>query len=116
VSRNRWRGVKPKEPSASQSNLSTEGKYDRRVEITVVVLLHRANLPESIETRPWQVRANGLAKPLEELQLLLFAEHHLASGGAVELEDEFGFVTLELLLDLSGHPIEPGSDFLLVSA
>src|SRR5918998_2157666 len=95
---------------------STEGKDDRRVEITVIVLLYRTNLPESIEARPWHLRANRLAKPLEQLELLLLAEHHLPSGGTVELENEVGLLTPELLLDLGGHPIEPCCEFLLVSA
>jgi hypothetical protein len=83
--------------------------------LRLVVLLYRTNLPESIETRPWHVRANRLAKPLEQLQLLVLTEHHLPSGGTVELKDQFGFLTPDLLLDLSGHPIEPSSDFLLSS-
>ncbi len=82
----------------------------------VVVLLYRANLPYSVKTRPWHVRANGLAKPLEQLQLLLITEHHLASGGTLELKDEFGFLAPKLLLDLGGHPIEAGGDLLLISA
>jgi hypothetical protein len=53
---------------------STEGKDNRRVEMTKVVLLHRANLPYSVKTRPWHVRANRLPKPLEELQFLLLPE------------------------------------------
>jgi len=46
-----------------------------------------------------------LPKPPEELKLLLISEHHLASGGTLELEDEFGLLTPELLLDLGSHPI-----------
>src|SRR5215211_285850 len=84
--------------------------------MTVVMLLYRTNLPYSVETRPWHVRVNRLAKLPEELQLLLISEHHLASGGTLELEHEFGFLTPELLLDLCGHPIEPCGDLLLVSA
>src|ERR687897_1333496 len=80
------------------------------------MLLHRTNFPKSIETRPWHIRANRLPELLEQLQLLLFAEHHLASGGAVELEHEFGLLTPKLVLDLPGHPIEPSSNLLLVSA
>src|SRR5918994_4474205 len=80
------------------------------------MLLHRTNFPESIETRPWHLRANRLPELLEQLQLLLFAEHHLASGGTVELENEFGLLTPDLLLDLPSHPIEPSSNFLLISA
>src|SRR5215210_1050170 len=83
--------------------------------MTVVVLLYRTDLPPSVITRPWHVRVNGLPKLPEKLQLLLIAEHHLASGGTLELEDEFGFLTLKLVLDLSGHPIKPSGEFLLVS-
>src|SRR5215203_6830465 len=82
----------------------------------VVVLLHRADLPSTVITRPWHVRVNGSPKLPEVLQLLLLAEHHLASGGTLELKDEFGFLTPKLLLDLLGHPIEACSDLLLVSA
>src|SRR3712207_7483557 len=46
----------------------------RSVEITVVVLFYRTYLPESIEARPWCLRANGLPKPLEELEPLVFPE------------------------------------------
>src|SRR5215212_1278719 len=84
--------------------------------MTKVVLLHRTNLPPSVITRPWHVRVNGLPKLPEELQLLLFAEHHLTSGGTLELQDEFGFLTPKLLLDLFGHAIEPCGDLLLISA
>src|SRR5215208_3946107 len=82
----------------------------------VVVLLHRADLPSTVITRPWHVRVNGSPKLPEVLQLLLLAEHRLASGGTLELKDEFGFLTPKLLLDLLGHPIEPRGEFLLVSA
>src|SRR5215213_5950421 len=84
--------------------------------MTVVVLLYRTNLPPSVITRPWHVRVNRLPKLPEELQLLLLTEHHLAPGATLELKDEFGILTSELLLDLGGHPIEAGSDLLLVSA
>ncbi len=73
--------------------------------MTVVVLLYRTNLPPSVKTRPWCHRVNRLAKMPEELKLLLFTEHHFASGGTLELEDELGFVAFKLLLDLCGHPI-----------
>jgi hypothetical protein len=53
---------------------STQGKDDRGVEMAKIVLLHRANLPYGVKTRPWHVRANRLPKPLEELQLLLLTE------------------------------------------
>jgi hypothetical protein len=95
---------------------STEGKDDRRVEVTVVVLLHRTNLPPSVKTRPWHVRVNRLAKLPEELQLLLLTEQHLPSGGTLKLKEEFRLVAIKLLLDLSGHPIEPSGEFLLISA
>jgi hypothetical protein len=84
---------------------STEGKDYRRVEMTVVVLLHRTDLSYSVETRPRRIRIQGLPKPLEELLLLLLAEHHLASGQTLKLKDEFGFLTPELLIYLVGHPL-----------
>src|SRR5215217_8739781 len=82
----------------------------------VVVLLHRTNLPYGVKTCPGCIRANGLAKTLEELQLLLLTEHRLASGQTLKLEHELRLGTTELVLDLSSHPIEPISDFLLISA
>src|SRR5215210_7410040 len=82
----------------------------------VVVLLYRADLPRSVITRPWHVRVNGSPELPEELQLLLLAEHHLSPGGTLELEDQFGFLTPKLVLDLGCHPIEPIRDLLLVSA
>src|SRR5919107_889613 len=83
--------------------------------MTKVVFLYRTNLPRTVITRPWHVRVNGSPKLPEELQFLLLAEHHLASGGTLELEDEFGFLTPELLLDLPSHSIEPCCEFLLIS-
>src|SRR5215203_2067256 len=83
--------------------------------MTKVVLLHRTDLPPSVITRPWHVRANRLPKLPEEVQLLLIPEHHLASGGTLELEDEFGFLSPKLPFDLGGHPIKPSGEFLLVS-
>src|SRR5215208_5935103 len=94
---------------------STQGKDDRRVQMTKVVLLYRTNLPCSVKTRPWRIRTNRLPKLLQDLQFLLLAEHHLASGAALELEDEFGSLTPKLLLDLPSHPIEACGDLLLVS-
>ena len=47
--------------------LSTQGKDNRGVEMTVVVLLHRTNLPCRVKTRPWCIRVDRLPKPLEEL-------------------------------------------------
>src|SRR5215212_10454857 len=84
--------------------------------MTIVMLLDRANLSYGVKTRPRHIRANGLPKLPEELQLLLLSEHHPPSGGTLELEDEFGFLTPKLLLDLGCHPIESGADLLLVSA
>src|SRR5918997_1668628 len=80
----------------------------------VVVLLYRTDLPYSVKTCPRRLRANSLAKPLEDLQLLLISEHRLASGQTLKLQDEFGFLTPKLLLDLGGHPIEAGG-LLLIS-
>src|SRR5687767_5651896 len=94
---------------------STQGKHNRRVEMTKVVFLYRTNLPRTVITCPWHLRVNGSPKLPEELQFLLLAEHHLAPGGTLELEDEVGFLTPELFLDLLGHPIEPCCEFLLVS-
>src|SRR5688500_5520392 len=93
-----------------------QGKDNRRVEMAVVVLLYRTNLACSVKTHPWHVLPNGLPKLPEDLQLLLLTEHHLSSCGTLELEDESGFLTTKLLLDLGGHPIEAGGDLLLVSA
>ena len=41
---------------------STQGKHDRRVEMTKVVLFYRTNLSPSVVTCPWHVRANSLPK------------------------------------------------------
>src|SRR5918999_1541838 len=84
---------------------STQGKHNRRVQMMVVVLLYRTNLPCTVITCPWHLRVNGSPKVPEELQLILLTEHVLPSGGTLELKDEFGVVTPELLLDLGGHPI-----------
>ena len=45
--------------------ISTQGKDDRGEEMTVIVLPYRTNLPYSVETRPWHIWVNGVAKPLE---------------------------------------------------
>src|SRR5215218_2794108 len=95
---------------------STQGKDNRCVQMTKVVFLYWTNLPCSVKTRPWRIRTNRLPKVLQDLQFLLLAEHHLPSGGTLELEDEFGFGTPDLLLDLLGHPIEACGDLLLVTA
>src|SRR5829696_8844170 len=95
---------------------STQGKDDRRVQMTKVVFLYWTNLPCSVKSRPWRIWTDRLPKLLQDLQFFLLAEHHLASGGTLELEDEFGFGTPKLLLDLLGHPIEACGDLLLVSA
>ena len=47
--------------------LSTQGNDNRRVEMTVVVLLYRTNLSYSVKTHPWCIRVDRLPKPLEEL-------------------------------------------------
>src|ERR687891_270008 len=85
--------------------VSTQGKHNRRVEMSKVVFLYRTNLPRTVITRPWHVRVNGSPELPEELQLLLLTEHFLASGGTLELENEVGLFAFELLLYLSGHPI-----------
>jgi hypothetical protein len=95
---------------------STEGKDNRRVHMTKIVLRHRTNLPYSVKTCPGCIRTYRFTKPLEDLQLLLLTEHHLPSGGTLELEHQIRLVTPELLLNLFGHPIEPCADLLLVSA
>ena len=84
--------------------------------MNVVMLFNRTNLPYGVKTHPWHVRVNGLAKPLEQLKLLLLPEHQLASGHTLKLKDEFGLLTPKLLLDLGGHPIEAGGDLLHISA
>src|ERR671921_2571971 len=84
--------------------------------MTKVVFFHRTYLPCSVKTRPWRTRTHRLPELLQDLQFLLIAEHHLASGGTLELEDEFGLLTPELILDLGGHSIEPIGDLLLVPA
>src|SRR5215204_3326812 len=84
--------------------------------MTKVVLFYRTDLSHSVKSRPWCIRIQGLPKPLEDLQLLLLTEHHLPSCATLELENEFGFLTPELILDLGGHPIEPIGGLLLVSA
>jgi hypothetical protein len=54
--------VAPKRRSvASRANLSTQGKDDRRVKMTAVVLLHRTYLSYSVITHPRHIRVNGLA-------------------------------------------------------
>ena len=83
--------------------------------MNVVMLLYRTNLPYGVKTHPWHLRPNRLAKPLEQLQLLLLAEHQLASGHTLKLKDEFGLLTPKLLLDLGGHPIEACGDLFLVA-
>src|ERR687895_718243 len=83
----------------------------------VVVFLYRANLrPFSVKTRPWHIRVNRLPEPLEELELLLLTEHHLASSRTLKLKHKLRLGTSELLLDLGGHPIKPSCDLLLISA
>ena len=84
--------------------------------MNVVMLLYRSNLPYSVKTHPLHLRTNGLAKPLEDLQLLLLTEHQLASGHTLKLKDEFRLLTPKLLLDLGGHPIEAGGYLFLISA
>src|SRR5215216_1016668 len=95
---------------------STQGKHDRRIQMTKVVLLYRADLSHSVKTYPWCIRIQGLPKPLLELEFLLISEHQFASGATLKLEHEFGFLTVKLVLDLGCHPIEPIGDLLLVSA
>ena len=35
---------------------STQGKYNRRVQMTKVVFLYRTDLPSTVITRPWRIR------------------------------------------------------------
>jgi hypothetical protein len=84
--------------------------------MTKVVLLYRTNLPYGVKPSPWHVWANGLSKPLENLQLLLLTEQKFASGQTLKLKDAFGFLISELLFDLPRHPIEPRGVLLLISA
>ena len=44
------------------------------------MLRYRSNLSYGVKTHPWHVRANGLPKPPEKVQLLLLTEHHALSG------------------------------------
>jgi hypothetical protein len=67
---------------------SIEGKDNRGESINAIVLLYRSNLSYGVKTHPWHVRANGLPKPLEQLQLLLLTEHQFASGHTLKLENE----------------------------
>jgi hypothetical protein len=80
--------------------------------MTVVVLFYRTDLPYSVKTRPWHVWANRLPKPLKELKLLLISKHQFASGQTLKLENQFGFLTPELILYLGGHPIEASGNLL----
>src|SRR5215216_2188765 len=84
--------------------------------MTVVVLLYWTDLPYSVETCPRCIQANGLAKPPENLLFLLLTEQQFASGRTFKLEDQFGLLISELLLDLASHLIEPSGDLLLISA
>jgi hypothetical protein len=59
--------------------------------MTKVVLLYRTNLPYGVKPSPWHVWANGLSKPLENLQLLLLTEQKFASGQTLKLKDALGF-------------------------
>jgi hypothetical protein len=58
---------------------STEGEDNPRVVVVAIVLVHRADLPESVKTRPWRLRIDRLAQLSEEPHLLLIPEHQLAS-------------------------------------
>ena len=58
---------------------STEGKDNSRIVMVAVVFVHRADLPESVKTRPWRLRTDRLPKLPEEPQLLLITEHQLTS-------------------------------------
>src|ERR687898_1037550 len=73
---------------------STEGKDDRDESINAIVLLYRSNLTYGVKTHPWHVRANGLSKPLEQLQLLLLTEHQFPTGHTLKLENEFRLGTV----------------------
>jgi hypothetical protein len=46
---------------------STQGKDDRRVDMTKVVLRYRTNLAVSVETYPRCIRANGVPKLFKKL-------------------------------------------------
>jgi hypothetical protein len=72
--------------------------------MTKVVCRYRTNLPVGVETYPRCIRANGLPKLSEKLSPLLITEHHLASGGTVELKHWFRLGIPKLVLDLLGHP------------
>ena len=72
--------------------LSTDGEDDRREVVIAVVFAHRTDLPVGVKTSPWYIRVNRLPELPENPQLLLLAEHRLASRGAVEMEHQFGLV------------------------
>ena len=95
---------------------SIQGKDDRRVDMTKVVCRYRTNLPVGVETYPRCIRSDGLPKLPKKLCPFLITEHHLASGGTVELKYQFRLGIPKLVLDLLGHPIESSSYFLLISA
>jgi hypothetical protein len=73
---------------------SIKGQDNGAESMNVVMLLYRTNLPYGVKTHPWHIRTNRMAKPLEELQLLLLPEHQLASGNTLKLKDEFGLGTV----------------------
>jgi hypothetical protein len=49
-------GLRPEEDHAPRNRGSTQGKDDRGVEMTKVVLLYRTNLPYGVKTHPWSIR------------------------------------------------------------
>src|SRR5918994_5393124 len=97
--------VKALSTGPSSLSSSTEGKDNFREVVVAVVLAHRADLPQSVKTRPRHVRTDLSPQLSEELKLLLITEHYLASRNAVEVEHEFRLGTPKLLLDMLSHAI-----------
>ena len=67
------------EKTPKSSCCLTKCKDNPRVIVVAIVLVHRADLPESVKTRPWYLRIDRLAQLSEEPHLLLIPEHQLAS-------------------------------------
>jgi len=54
---------------------STKSKNHSRLVVVAVVLVHRADLPVGVKTRPWHLRTDRSPELPEDPQLLLLAEH-----------------------------------------
>ena len=84
----------------------------------VVVLLYRTNLPYSVETCPWCRSGSTAWRNRSRSCSFSCSREHLVLPRVKhsELQDEFGFLSSELLLDLPSHPIEADSQLFLISA